>query len=77
MCSLCKGKETPWHVIGECPGERAVEIDTYGLGEAHVGTCAKRDHELESTAGLGRGECAEANVEGEGRRSAQNVATRY
>jgi hypothetical protein len=29
-CSLCiyKGKETPWHVIGECPGERAVEIRT-------------------------------------------------
>ena len=27
-CSMCKGKETPWHVIGECPGERAVEIRT-------------------------------------------------
>jgi hypothetical protein len=50
--------------------------DKYGLGEAHVGTCAKGYHELESTAGLGAlvqketmslkglGECAEANVEG-------------
>jgi hypothetical protein len=26
-CSLCNdGIETPWHVIGECPGKKAVEI---------------------------------------------------
>jgi hypothetical protein len=76
-CSLCKGKETPWHVIGECPGERAVEIRTDWAKRMYVGTCTKGDHELESTAGLGRGKCAEANVEGGGGRSTQNVATRY
>jgi hypothetical protein len=27
-CSLCKGKETPWHVIGGCSDEWAVEIRT-------------------------------------------------
>jgi hypothetical protein len=27
-CSLCKGKKTPWHVIGGCSGEQAVEIRT-------------------------------------------------
>jgi hypothetical protein len=72
-CSLCKGKETPWHIIRECPGERAVEIRTDWAKRMYVGTCAKRDHELESTTG--RGECAEAKVEGGGRRSSRNVAT--
>jgi hypothetical protein len=36
-CSLCAGKETPWHVIGECPGERAVEIRTDWLGLGRCG----------------------------------------
>ena len=27
-CDVCNGIESPWHVIGECPGKRAVEIRT-------------------------------------------------
>ena len=27
-CDLCNGIETPWHVIGECPGAKAVGIRT-------------------------------------------------
>jgi hypothetical protein len=39
--------------------------------------CVEGDYGLESAAGIGRGERAEANVEGEGRRRSSNVTTRY
>jgi hypothetical protein len=79
-CDLCNGIASLWHVIGECPGAKAVGIRTawaVGRHRMYVETRAKRDYRLVSATGIGRGERAEANVEGGGRERSSNVATRY
>jgi hypothetical protein len=74
---LCKGIESPWHVIGECPGAKAVGIRTAWADRMYVETRVEGDYGLENAIGIGRGERPEANVEGGGRRRSSNVATRY
>jgi hypothetical protein len=41
-CDVCNGIESPWHVIGEGPGKRAVEIQTDTGRTACGGSCRKR-----------------------------------
>jgi hypothetical protein len=43
----------------------------------YVEARAEEDYGLKNAIGIGRGERAEANVEGGGRRRSSNVATRY
>jgi hypothetical protein len=37
-CDLCNGIESPWHVIGECPGAKAVGIRTAWADRMYVET---------------------------------------
>jgi hypothetical protein len=68
-CSPCDGIETPWHVIGECPGTRkqAVEIRTDWANRMWK-LVQKETIDSKRTAGNGRGEHVEANVECGGRK---------
>jgi hypothetical protein len=76
-CDVCNGIESPWYVIGEYPGKRAVEIRTDWADRMYVEARAGGDYGPESAAGIGRSECVEADVESGRRRHSPNVATRY